>query len=113
MLRPCNFCLISKKTSVDLYGQESHLPAVSERCSIVKCRKYEQHTTVRADSSSSRGFANEFLSQNKILLLPATIASFDDKLTVANIVIRVTSLTPMYDVWGKLDHYELVGESWE
>ena len=79
---------------------------------MIKNRLYEQHTTVRADASATRSYAEEFLLQNKILLTPKTVASFDDKLEVAGAKILVVSLNPMFDVWGRLDHYELIGSAW-
>ena len=112
MLRPCNFCALSKKTGIDVYSQPVFSSPVMERCSIIKSKLNEQHTTVRADSSASRGFAQEFLTANMILLTPKTLAEYSDKIVVANIQILVVSLNPMFDVWGKLDHYELVGAPW-
>ncbi len=68
MLTPNNTCLIRKMTGHDRYGQPSLSAAVTERCAVVKLRKDMQHTTVRADSSQSRGHGDEFVSTNKILV---------------------------------------------
>jgi hypothetical protein len=112
MLRPLNSCTITPRTGVDRYSQATLGSPRIERCSIVKAIKTSQHTTVRADSSASRGYADEFVMTNKILLLPTTIATIDSKLEVAGVSIRIKSMHPRYDAFGILDHYEVTGEAW-
>lgn len=115
MLTPNLDCWISRQfpDSHDLYGQPVLGSRVRERCAVVRLRDEAKHSTVRADSSASRGHAEEFVTSNKILLLAGTIARLDDKLEVLGIQMRVTSVFPRHDVSGRLDHYEVQGELWE
>lgn len=111
-VRPQNLCQVRKKSGRDIYGQSTLAAPVTERCAIVKSRLESQHTTVRADASASRAYADEFVSQNKILLMPSTRAEIDDRLDVAGVSLRIKTKFPRFDVWGRLDHYEVTGEVW-
>jgi hypothetical protein len=105
-------CIIRKKGRPDVYGQARPGPDQPERCSIVKMRYGSAHTTVRADSGASRAHADEFVSNNRILLASTTAAAVDDQLEVAGYKIRVKSLQPRVNVLGAIDHYEVEGEVW-
>lgn len=114
MFTPNLDCWISKVGDAEhnVYGETEVKKPVRERCAIVRLRHEMQNTTVRADSSASRGHGNEFVSSNKILLTAKTTATHGDKLLVSGVEMRVLSLFPRYDVPGRLDHYEVVGELW-
>jgi hypothetical protein len=104
--------VLRKNQGTDLYGQPKLGVALRELVAVVKLEFTSQHTTVRADSSASRGFADEFVTQNRFLLARTTKVAIDDQLTVAGVAVRIKTLTPRYDVWGELDHYEARGEVW-
>lgn len=105
-------CSIRKRNGTDLYGQINLAPPTPETCSVVRAKQTSQHTTVRADASGSRGFAQEFVMSNKILLSKNTIAKIDDQLIVLGFLIQINMLHPRLDVWGRLDHYEVEGSPW-
>lgn len=105
-------CIIRKLTSLDVYGQSVLGAPKKERCAVVKLRKELQHTTVRADSSQSRGHGDEFVATNKILLDSKTAGVLGDQLTVNGYQVRIMSADPRFDASGKLDHYEVTGELW-
>jgi hypothetical protein len=115
MLRPNLYCTIEKHVADghNVFGEEVLSPAVREPCAIVKLRHQSQHTTVRADSSGSRGHGDEFLTNNKILLMANTIADLNDKMVIQGVSIRIISKFPRHHINGTLDHYEIEGEIWE
>lgn len=106
-------CKIYKVTGHDLYGEQALGAAIDDKCGIVRLRKKSMHTTVRADSSASRGHGDEQQADIIILLPPTTRAAVDDKLTVSFMSIRIRDMQPRYTVFGILDHYEVRGEIWE
>lgn len=112
MLIPNLDCKVYKQTAPDVYGQVTSGPAIPERCCVVKLKKKSDATTVRADSGASRAHADEFITENRILLTPKTKAAIDDRLDVAGVSIRVKSMFPRFDILGRLDHYEVEGELW-
>jgi hypothetical protein len=106
-------CQIAKAEDTDVYGQPL-LGTLSpvEKCAIVKLRKEMKHTTVRADSSQSRGHGDEFVGTHMVLLDSATVADLGDQLNVKGFKIKITSMHPRWDVTGEIDHYEVTGELW-
>lgn len=113
MLNTNATCQIAKLEDYDAYGQPV-LGALYpvEKCAIVKLRKEMKHTTVRADSSQSRGHGDEFTSTNKVLLTGDTVAQLGDQLNVKGFKIKITEMHPRWDVTGEIDHYETSGELW-
>lgn len=105
-------CTIGKKGTPDIYGQASAGTQTPERCAVVKMRTESVHTTVRADSGASRAHADEFVSNNRVLLRANTVAQIDDQLTLLGFKIRIKLMHPRLTVIGTLDHYEVEGEVW-
>jgi len=106
-------CTITKVGGHTVYGQELEGASYSELCNVVRLRKEHFHTTVRTDSSASRGHADEVRADVIVLLKPETKCSLGDKLTVGHLSIRVQNLNPKYSVMGRLHHWEAKGEVWE
>jgi hypothetical protein len=112
MLIPNLTLTYKKRIGTDLYGTETLSASATERCAIVKLRFEAQHTTVRADSSGSRGYASEFAAQTKILVLANTAIEISDQITIQGVTLRVVSKFPRHSVIGLLDHFELTGVPW-
>jgi hypothetical protein len=106
-------CQIRRVTEHDMYGQPQLGAAINEDCAIVKLRREMKHTTVRADSSQSRGHGDEFVSTNRVHLDANTIAMLGDQLIVAGVKLKITAMNPQYDVRHGIDHYQVEGELWE
>ncbi|MPQ56300.1 hypothetical protein [Duganella sp. FT27W] len=113
MFRPNQHCRIQLSSGKhDIHGQPIPGRYVPERCSVVKLATSNEKTTVRADSSASRGNAQE-LETTSIILLPAnTLAKIDDIIQVAAIKLRIATREPKYDVTGRLDHYRIQATMW-
>jgi hypothetical protein len=75
---------------------------------IVELADAAAPTTVRADSSASRGAADQRISDAKILIPPAFAISIGDVLKVDGINLEIASVQPRRSVFGKLDHREVL-----
>lgn len=108
MFRPnqsCTIVIASGRT--DVYGQALASRRVSERCAVVRLVTTNQKSSVRADSSATRGNADELVSDSLILLTKTTQANQDDLIEVAGMTLRILSKHPRFSVTGELDHYEI------
>lgn len=102
--------LSSGKT--DAYAQPTPGRTVTEPCCIVKLTNVDKKTSVRADSSASRGDAEESLVDATILAGPKTACNVHDIITVQGYKIKVNGKESRFDMNGKLDHFELTGMIW-
>jgi hypothetical protein len=113
MFRPNQSCTIKVSSGkTDVYGQP--LPATSypERCAVVKLDIKSVKSSIRADSSASRGNAREVESDAVILLSKNTRANIDDIILVAGNTLRIMSKFPRFSVSGVLDHHEITATIW-
>lgn len=112
MYLPNTTLKIRSTLGFDEYGQERIGSLVTEPCAIVYARYKSDKTTVRTDSSASRGHGREKVSDARILVGPKTVSKLDDKIEVASLSFRIVDKQPRFDVNGNLDHYQLEAESW-
>ena len=113
MFRPNIHCLISRLTGdYDIHGQPAHEPAKSAWCAVVRLSTGRKKTSVRADSSASRGNAIEEVSDAKILFMPFEPVGDGDKIEVSGVTLRVIRVEQRFSVTGLLDHYEVDCEVW-
>jgi hypothetical protein len=96
----------------DVYGQPIPGALFNERCSIVKMMIDNNKSSVRGDSSASRGSALELETVSVILLVSNTVANIDDIVTVSGYSLRVRGKAPQYDVMGNLDHWQVDLTMW-
>lgn len=107
MFRPNLDCVVRQKNGSDVYGMPAYGSRKKERCAVVKKVLRNNKTSVRADSSASRGNARELEADVLILIGANTTAQIDAILDVAGDRFRVMSKHGRYSIAGKLDHYEL------
>lgn len=113
MFSPNNFCRIQLASGKsNIYGQPVPGVWVREQCSIVRMPIANEKSSVRADSSASRGNAMELQVDAVILLTTRTRASIDDVVEFAGVKLRVVSKEPRIDAGGRLDHYEIKLTMW-
>lgn len=113
MFRPNQTCIINISSGkTDVYGQPLPSRRTKERCAVVKLELTNLQTSVRTDSSASRGNAMELVA-NAILLFPkSTIANIDDVIEIAGAKLKIVSKHPRYSVTGDLDHFEIGAVTW-
>lgn len=113
MLRPNKKCIIEQSSGdTDVYGQPVPGVRSEERCSVVRLNVVDQKSSVRADSSASRGNAREFQVDALLLLASNTKARIHDIIIVNGQALKIVGLQPRFNVAGKLDHYEATATIW-
>lgn len=105
-------CHIYPRGDLDVYGHfEFEKPFVAY-CGVVRLVIGEDKTSVRADSSASRGHADEIITKSRLLFLGTTLVHVDDLVEVDEIKMKVTDIQRRYDVGGRLDHLQVELEYW-
>lgn len=112
MFLPNSECLLRKRASRDKYGQEQLGDAVTIQYAPVDLERVKQKTSVRSDSSASRGQADQVVSQAKILVPANTVLAMDDQVEIEGYFYRVAAAHPRKSVFGRLDHHEITLEAW-
>lgn len=105
-------CKIRKVTTLNQYAEEALGSVINERCAPVRLRHNQNHSSVRADSTASRGAADEDQADTIVLLTPGTQAELGDQLEVAGLKVRIVQRFPRHNMAGKIEHYEVRGEFW-
>lgn len=107
-------CTVTRPGGHDRYGQA--LPGkktTGVRCAYVKVEPRSMKTTVRADSSASRGNAREVVIEVKVLFHPAFEPKLDDLVevtirgTTTTLKLRAEMVFPRTTVSGRLHHFEV------
>ncbi|MEO9387053.1 MULTISPECIES: hypothetical protein [Chromobacterium] len=114
MFFPKNTCKITRLTQErDLFGKSKGVEKSWEaKCSVVRLLDGVGKSTVRADSSGSRGFAEEETLVGRLLLLPQADVQNEDIIEVVGRRMRVACVFPRFDVMGKLDHLQVDCVAW-
>lgn len=107
---PCY--LSSANGTYDKFGNERIGPERRAVCAIVKLSQRSEKSTVRADSSGSRGAATEIVVDAILLFKPFYTINLDDCIRIGNTRLRVTGLTPRYLITGGIDHYQVECTVW-
>ena len=112
MIVPSVSCTIARLVGADIYGKETMSAPVPSLCSVVKLSASSEKTSVRADSSASRGMAQEKTHSARLLFLSTEDISEDDRVTVAGLSLKVKTIEFRFDVRGVLDHLQVDLNSW-
>ncbi|MCY1369148.1 hypothetical protein D9M69_561690 [compost metagenome] len=113
LFKPNLDCLIHlANDQTDGYGRPLPATVVPERCAIVNLNLGAQKTSVRADSSASRGNAEEMVAVGEILLTRDTRASHNDVIEIYGIKYLIVGKSPQVSVRGELDHFLIQVVTW-
>lgn len=107
MFRPNVRALASRLEDRNVYGKRIYGEWFSVNIGIVKLEKSSSKTSVRTDSSGSRGSAREILADARILLPASTNLNTGDRLKIHGMMLTVESITPRYSVLGVFDHWQV------
>lgn len=77
------------------------------KCNVVRLIVRSEKTSVRADSSASRGAGEELTSVSRLLFLPTVQLSIGDRVTVHGVQLKVETMHPRFDVRGRHHHNEV------
>lgn len=92
-----------------IHGKEIYDPAVPIPCSVVLLADKVVESSVRADSTASRGSAEQEELQAKILVPWNLKIRKGDVIKILGRVVEVSSLHPRNDVFGRPHHIEVGG----
>lgn len=101
--------LLRKMPKRDIHGKEFFDVPQPVAISIVHLADKVEETSVRADSSASRGAGQQETLQAKILIGPAVRVSKGDVLLILDRRIEIASVHQRLDVFGHPHHNELGG----
>tara|TARA_R110000851_G_scaffold59347_11_gene137425 strand:- start:13535 stop:13912 length:378 start_codon:yes stop_codon:yes gene_type:complete len=118
-LRPRTPCTIKRKTSkFDQYGRAEHTEKRRiTKCAIIHLYNETSKTSVRADSSASRGRADERTADVRILLKPTEEIATGDLVSIKlkgglDITMEVNRIFRRPDVEGSIHHIDIEGDIW-
>ena len=100
-------CKIARRAGNDAYGQPVFGAWERAVCGIVKFDIASEKTSVRTDSSASRGNAREIQASVRLLFPTFHKVAIGDKIEMLDVRLRVVAAFPRLDVAGKLDHYQV------
>lgn len=113
MFRPNKNCILHKSSGkTDVYGMPMPGLKYKERCSVVKMNIKSAKSAVRADTSATRGNAQELETDTVLLLPKSSKAQIDDNIEMIGHQFRIVAIQPRFDVNGNLDHYEVGCTYW-
>lgn len=107
MFIPNRTCHIRRKSkTADLYGQFTYGAKEAIRIALVRFDTKTEDSTVRADSSATRGNIKEYHASGRILVDRRHVPLNGDMVIVDKKVFNIKEVEPRYNVQGQLDHYE-------
>lgn len=107
MFRPNQKARLARVVSRDLHAREIYSDPVVIDIAVISLETSATKTTVRADSSASRGSAEETVVDGKILVSPLLMVQRGDRVEILGTQYGVATIHPRFDVWGKHDHQEI------
>lgn len=106
MFSPNSVGQISKANSFDKWGKPLVSAGVDCPYSQVMLKNTAAKTSVRADSSASRGQADEVTASARVLIVKFITPAIGDEFLAEGTRYRITSVFPRKTVFGQLDHWE-------
>ena len=101
-----------KKSGMDLYGEAKYEFSAQVSMGVVSFIDSMEKSSVRADSSASRGKAEIALFDAVFIIPLTTDISKEDALIVAGKKLRVESIHQRWGLRGRPGHYEVGANVW-
>lgn len=95
-----------RSKTTDAFGQYTFGKRENMRFAVVRFDTKTEDSTVRADSSATRGNIQEYHASGRVLTAIAVKPKWGDLMVFDGKVFRIKEVEPRYNVQGKLDHYE-------
>lgn len=80
--------------------------------SVVRVTDDAQQTSVRADKSGTKAYADENVEQGRALIHPRIVPKVDDLLIIAGDTYEIKGVRPVWDMHGFIDHYQTELQTW-
>lgn len=110
---PNRTCGLRRKNGVNGFGEPSFDSKITVPFALVRFDTKVEDSTVRADSSATRGNVKEFHASGRALFPVSVVPKWGDIIVIDNKVFMVKEVEPRYHVLGNLDHYEVDFEKYE
>lgn len=108
MFQPNSTGVLRRLIGRDIHSQSIYGEATTCPFSPVNLAVGAQKTTVRADSSASRGAAEEFAAARAKILLPLFMRpTIGDRFDFEGVAYKMTTLHARRSVYGAPDHIEV------
>ena len=98
--------LLQRSDTYSVSGEMEYGPPVKVGLSMVRITDGSQPTSVRADTSGSKSFADENVEQGRALIHPRVVPKIKDILLVGPQRLEVQGVRPIYSMSGTIDHYQ-------
>lgn len=96
-----------RKSGRDIYGRAQLGPRQDCPFAIINLEIGARKTSVRADSSASRGAADEIASQRAKILIPSYVdVRVGDYFGFQGRRYEINMVHPRHSITGRFDHYE-------
>jgi len=112
MFRANTMCQLQARAGFDEYGDPQFGPSKRIKCSVVRLARSSAPSSVRADSSGSRGKADQMESDAVILMPPSWEPSMGAKVAILGMTLEIVGMHPRLNIMGRLDHYEVSLNAW-
>ena len=108
MFIPNGYCQIRKLLpSFNVYGEPEYGPLETIPFAQVRFDTKIEDSTVRADSSATRGNVKEFHASGRCLVPKTVIPNWGDIFIIHGKTYRCKQVEPRYNVVGQLDHFQV------
>lgn len=108
MFIPNRTCHIRRKgKNFTAYGEPQYGVLEPIRFALVRYDTKIEDSTVRADSSATRGNIQEYHASGRILVKPNVSPKWGDILLIEKKTFKIKEIEPRFNVLGLLDHYEI------
>lgn len=98
---------LRRKTGNNIYGQSVLADEIDCPFAVVNAKRQSEKTSVRADSSASRGMADEITTGLGCILVPKTQEiDIGDEFAFDGDTYTITSKHVRRSVFGMIDHFE-------
>lgn len=104
--------ILRASDSFTVTGKRTYGDPVKVGLSIIRVTDDVQPTSVRADTSGSKSFADENVEQGRALVHPKYKPRVNDILVVAEDRFEVKGCRPVYSMFGGVDHYQVELSTW-
>lgn len=99
--------LIKASVGFTVTGERAFEPAVRVGISIVRLATAVSQTSVRADKSGTKSYADEQLEKGRVLMHPRHKPSEGDQIEIFGEVYEITGVRKVMAMDGNLDHYQV------
>lgn len=107
MFRPNLKCKVAKQDGQTPTGAKKYSAWTDAPVAIVKLEQSSNKTSVRTDSSASRGTAQEILADARLLFPTFIKLKAGDRVSILGFELTVVSIFPRHAVTGRFDHWEV------